>query len=454
MSIHSGTAVADVALPAGIPVAILTPSIVDILRVRDGDDGLTGKRYHLSVLGRSTLDPSKTLAQSGIGDGAVLLLTQPSAPPPAPRHHDAAEAVSEALAAARGPAADARRRFAARLAGVLAAGCLTGIGVLALARDAFDPNAERDIPTTVAVAAAVGLIALLSAAVARRAYRDTVAGLALSAMATAFAAVAGFLAVPGAPGICNVLLAATSTAVTSVLAIRASSGGVITLTAVSCVATVVAVAALVGVITAAPAYAIGAASALISLGLLGAAARISIVVAGLSPRLPPAADMDERETNRDCLAARALRADAWHSGLLAGFSSSAAVGAVVTVLAGAPRLSCLAFGGITCALLLLRARSDDGGRMLAGAIAGIAVLATTFGAAAWSVPGHGPWVAAASATLAAAAMYIAFVAPAISTPPPARRTVEALEWLALVATVPLTCWICGLYDAVRGLDLA
>ena len=28
-----------------------------------------------------------------------------------------------------------------------------------------------------------------------------------------------------------------------------------------------------------------------------------------------------------------------------------------------------------------------------------------------------------------------------------------LEWLALVAMVPLTCWICGLYGAVRGLNL-
>ncbi|MGZ4577722.1 MAG: type VII secretion integral membrane protein EccD [Mycobacterium sp.] len=453
MSIHSGTAVVDLALPAGIPVAILTPSIVDLLKVRDVDDGLTAKRYHLSLPGSSALDPSKTLAQSGVGDGAVLLLSQPSTPPPAPRHHDVAEAVSETLAAAPEPWTDARRRLATRLTGAMAASCLSAIGVLALARNALSANVDRQTHTSVGVAAGAGLVALLSAVVAHRAYRDAVAGLALNAIATAFAAVAGFLVVPGHPGVCNVLLAATAAAVTCVLAMRASGCGAVTLTAVSCVATVVAVAALVGVITAAPPHAIGAASALVSLGLLGAAARVSIVLAGLSPRLPSTPELDATEPSGASLAAQAIRADAWLSSLLAGFSSSAAIGAVVTVLAGAPRLSCMAFGSITGALLLLRARSGESRRMLAFVIAGIGVVGTTFGVAALSTPGHGPWVAAATASLVAATMYLGFVAPAISLQPLARRSVEALEWLALVAMVPLTCWICGLYGAVRGLNL-
>ncbi|KLO43488.1 type VII secretion protein [Mycobacterium nebraskense] len=453
VSIHSGTAVADLALPAEIPVAILTPSIVDILKVRDVDDGLIAKRYHLSLPGCATLDPSKTLAQSGIADGAVLLLSQPLTPPPAARHHDVAEAVSEALVAGPEPWTDARRRLAVRLAGAMAASCLTAIGVLALARNSFSTNVNHEIKITVGVAAGAWLVALLSAAVAHRSYRDAVAALALNAMATVFATVAGFVAVPGAPGVCNVLLAATAAAATCVLAKRVSGCGGVTLTSLSCVATVVAVAALVGVITAAPPHVIGAASALVSLGLLGAAARVSIVLAGLSPRLPSTPNMDDTEPGDACVAVQALRADTWLSSLLAGFSSTAAVGAVVTVLAGAPRLSCMAFGSITGALLLLRARSTDRSRMLTFVIAGTVVVGTTFGVAALSTPGRGPWVAAAAATLAAAAMYLGFVAPAISPPPLLRRAVDALEWLALVAMVPLTCWICGLYGAARGLNL-
>ncbi|HZC51279.1 MAG TPA: hypothetical protein VE441_02100, partial [Mycobacterium sp.] len=33
-----------------------------------------------------------------------------------------------------------------------------------------------------------------------------------------------------------------------------------------------------------------------------------------------------------------------------------------------------------------------------------------------------------------------------------RRGVEVVECLALIALVPLTCWICGLYGTVRGLN--
>ncbi|OCB23648.1 type VII secretion integral membrane protein EccD [Mycobacterium malmoense] len=453
VSIHSGSTAVDLSLPAEIPVAVLTPSIVDVLHVRDAGDASTAKRYHLSLPGSSALDPSKTLAQSGIADGAVLLLGRSSAPPPAVRHHDVAEAVCEALAAAPEPWAAARRRLATRVGGVVTAACMTGIGALALVRNALHGNGGREPHTTVAVAVAASVIALLSAVVAHRAYRDAAAGLALNAMAAAFAAVAGVLAVPGGPGACKVLLGATAAAVTAVLAIRASGCGLATLTAVSCAATVVAAAALVGVITTAPLRAIGAASALVSVGLLGAAARVSIAVAGLSPRLPATPDTDPGETTGTCVAARAHRADGWLSSLLAGFSAAAAVGAVVSVLAGAPRLSCVAFGGITGALLLLRARTSDGAKMLASASGGILVLTTTFGAAAMSTPGHGAWVAAATGTLAAAAIFLGFFAPDVSLPPLVHRSVDALEWLALVAMVPLACWICGLYGAVRGMNL-
>lgn len=448
VSIHSGAAVADLALPAGIPVAALTPTIVDMLRASDADDRLSATRYHLSLPGCCALDPSKSLAQSGIGDGAVLVLSQPSDAPPAPCHHDRAEALSEALAAAAEPWPAGRRRLAARLAGAVGAACLTAVGALALARNGLKANTAH---VTVGLLACAGPLALACAVVAHRAYRDAGVGLTLGATAAAFAAIAGFLAVPGPPGACNVLLAATAAAATCVAAIRASGCGAVPLTAVACVAAVVAVAALVAVLTTAPPYAIGAAAALTSFGLLRAAAWVSIVLAGLVPRLPPAPD--ENEAGGPRLSERALRADAWLSGLLAGFSSSAAVGAVVTVLAGASRLSCMAFGGITGALLLLRARDGGDGRMIAFVAAAIAVVGTTFGVAAFGASSHEPLVAAATATLAAAAVYLGFIAPALTPPLLLRRAVDALEWLALAAMVPLTCWICGLYGAARGLNL-
>ncbi|MFZ1179596.1 MAG: type VII secretion integral membrane protein EccD [Mycobacterium sp.] len=453
VSVHSGTAVVDLALPTAVPVATLIPSIVDILKVREPNNDLHAKRYQLSLPGASALDSSMTLAQNGIGDGAVLVLSQSPSPLPAPRYDDVAEAVSATLFAAAQPGSQARHRHATRLTGAVAASCLTGIGVLTLIRNTFSGSAPRDLGTTAGVAALAGFVALIFAVIAHRAYRDPIAGLALSVIATAFAAVAGFLAVPGAPGLPHVLLAATAAAAVSVLAMRASGCGLIALTAVSWVAMVVAVAALVVVITAAPLHAIGSVSALASLGLLGVAARVSIVLAGLSPELPPTPDVDDIEPSGASLSAKAIRADNWLARLLTAFSSSAAVGAVVTVLAGAPRLSCSAFGAVTGALLLLRSRSTDRRRTLVFIISGILITGTTFAVTALRTPVHGPWIAAATAMLTAAAMCFCFVAPAVSLSPVVRRSVELLEGLALVAMVPLTCWICGVYGAVRGFNL-
>jgi type VII secretion integral membrane protein EccD len=455
VSVHAGMAVVDLALPAGLPVATLIPSIVDVLGGRGvgGLGDVQARRYQLSCPGASALNASTTLADNGIRDGAVLLLTQSATPLPAPRYDDVAEAVSATLDAAARPRSHFQHRQAARLTGAVAASCLTGIGALAIIRNTLYINAYSDFSTAAIVAGLAGVLAMLFAAIAYRTCGDAVAGLALSVIATEFGAVAGFLAVPGRPGAPNVLLAATAAAVASVLAMRVSGCGAVTLTAVSGVAMAIAIAALVGVITAAPLRAIGSVSALLSLGLLGLAARLSIVLAGLSPRLPPAPDGDIIEAGGACMAAKAIRADDWLTSLVAAFASSATVGAIVTVLAGEPGLSCIAFGTVTGALLLLRARSDDRARTVVFVTGGIAITATTFAVVALRVPEHGAWIAVATAMLAAAAIFAGFIAPAIPVSPVVRRGVEVLECLALAATVPLTCWMCGLYSAVRGLNL-
>jgi type VII secretion integral membrane protein EccD len=440
VSVHTGTAVVDVTLSGEIPVAVLIPSIVDILKVRGCESVLEAERYHLSPLGAAPLDPLTTLEQHDIEDGAVLMLSRHASPPPTPRFDDVAVAVSAALEQAD----PASPRRAVRLAGAAAATCLAGAGGLTLVWNAFSNRIAGDIDTA-GVLASGAIVALLFAAIACRTYRDPTAGLTLGVIATEFAAFAGFLAVTGTPGIPNVMLAASAAAVTAVSATYATGRGSVTLTAVSCAAVVIAMSALVGVFSAAPLHAIGAASALISMGLLGMAARMSILLAGLSP----ASDIDDEAD----VAARAVRADDWLTGLLAGLSSSAAVGSVATVLAGASRFSCMAFGALTSALLLLRARSEEGPRMLAFVISGIVVAGSTFGAAALRAPQQGAWVATSVVAVAGAAIYLGFVAPGISLSPLARRGVDLLECMALIALIPLTCWICGLYGAIRGLSL-
>lgn len=447
VTVHWGTAAVDVTLPAGIPVAALIPAVVDILGVDHPDH--EALRYRLSAPGASGLDPSMTLAQQDIGDGAILVLSRRSAPLPAPRYFDVAEAVSATLHTATTPGSGASRAGAARLIGAAAAMLFAAVGGLLIVRNAFGSNADRDVTALVSA----GALALGLAAIAHRGYRDSTAGLAMSLIATAFAAVAGFVAVPGAPGAPNVLLAAAVAGVAAVVAMRVSGCGVITLTAVAGCAVVIALAGLVGVVTAAPLRVVASAAALVSVGLLPVAARASIALGGLSPRLETS-DAAEIELRDAGTRSQAVRAERWLTSLLAGLSVSATVGAIVTVLAGAPRLSCTAFGTLAGALLLLRSRCADVRRMLVLAVGGIAVAATTFGVFASRETVSGPWIAAVTTLAVTVAMYLGFVGPARPASTVLRRGAGLLEWLALAAMVPLTCWICGLYGAVRGLNLA
>ena len=435
--VHAGAAAADLALPAGVPVAVLIPSIVDILHGPAGAADAT--RYLLSPPGRTALPGPTTLAQNDIRDGAVLVLSRSAPPAPVPRHDDLAEAVSAALR----PAARSGGRPAAHTAGALVAICLAGIGAVALIRNTLAGSTGH--AGTAAVAAAAAVVALSSAGFVRRVSGDPAAGLAPGVIGTAFAAAGGFLAVPGRPGVPGVLLAAAAAAVAAVLAMRASARGAAAFTAMAGVAIVVAAAAFVGVLTAAPPAAIGAVTAVASLGLLDVSGRVTVVLAGLSPRL------DAVMPDGDRVAVAALRADRWLTGLVGTFSSSAAVGAVVTALAGGPRLARLAFAAVTGALLLARAHTADGRRALPLAAAGSITVAAVFGTAAISAPERGPWIAAVAALLAAAALCLGFAAADLALPPPLRRGAGLLEWLALLALAPLACWICGVYGTVRGI---
>jgi type VII secretion integral membrane protein EccD len=452
VSVNAGNAVVDLVLPAGLPVAELVPEIVDILDGHGGDSfsDQPAKRYQLSLLGSSALPASATLAQNGIRDGEILVLSESAIPLPDPRYDDVADAVSATVdAIARPPTGQP-----AQLAAAMAASSFTGIGCFVLVRNAFSNNTINTFGSTAAVAALAGFVAMLAAVVAHRVYRSRVAGVTLNLIASGFAATAGFLAVPGVAGSPNVLLAASAAAVTSVLASRVTGCGVFSLATSACFATVIAAGALVAVITACPLHTIGSVCTVISLGLLGSAGRVSIVISGLSPQLPPAPRPDSpalaRVPESDPLIARAARADRWLASLLAAFALSAAAGAVTTAFAGTSRPSCIVFAAIVGALLLLRARHDSR-RMAVFAIAGIPTTGATFAFAAVSAPEHGPWIAATTAALAAVALYLGFVVPATSFSPAMRRSVDMLEYLALIAVVPLTCWICGLYGAVRGL---
>jgi type VII secretion integral membrane protein EccD len=450
VSVHADGVDVDLALPAAVAVATLIPSIVDIVATAGGPATHSDAvRYRLSRVGGPALTASKTLAQQNIRDGTVLVLTRSPAEPPAPRFDDAAEAVSSTL--------DGTNRLwtrqAARLTGALTAACLAAAGALALIRT-FTTNDARHGVGAAGVAGVVSCAALLAAAIAHRVYADRIAALTLGLLTTGFGSVAGLLAVPGGPAAPHMLLAAMAASVTSVLALRVTGCGVVTFTAAAFCAIVAAITALVGILTAAPLHAVALPPTVASLGLLEFSARLSVALAGLSPRLPTNDPAAPPLPDPDRLSAKAIHADQWLTTLVATWSLTAATGAAIEAYSsGIPRPGGIAFAALAAAVLLLRARAEvDLIRRLMLTVTGTAALTAGFVAAVAAAP-YLPWIAAATAILAAAALCLGFIAPTVTLSPVARRGIDLLEYLALVAIVPLACWVSGLYGAVRGLSL-
>lgn len=455
VSVYADSFRADLALSAVVPVGSLIPPIVDILEAEFGQRAQpVAVRHQLSLPGMTALDPSKTLEQLEIGDGATLILSDSSAILTPPHFDDAAEAVSVSLAATVRP----WTRRAARVISTLAASALACAGAALLIRTAFDSDVARRTGCAV-VAAVVSLIALPAAVVAYRVFRDNAAALTLGLTASGFAALAGLLAVPGKLGAPNALLATAATA-TSAAAVRVLGCRATVFIALSCFATVETVAAVVGALTAVSVRAIGAASTAISLLLVEASAQMSIMLGGLSAHATSEPDTASHEVNLspDDLSTRAIRADAWLTGLVAAFSAAAALGAIGAAagsyVAGSRPLRGIAFAGITAGVLLLRARKHrDLARSVPLVLAGTVTLSVALVIAAIAYPLCTPYVVATSMILAAAALCLGFIAQTTTFSPIARRGVELLEYLALAVVVPLACWICGLYGAARGMNL-
>ena len=457
VSIHAGSVGVDLALPGQVPIAVLLPAVVDMLALHcgNGPDWLSSSiatTVQLSRPGAAPLDSSMTLAEQSIRDGAVLLLLTPAKTAvPGPRF-DVFDAVIAAASTASRPWTAQAARFAR-----VAVGCaLATLGAVLLLRPAIGTSG----PHHFGIAAVIAATALFSAVIAHRVYRDAVTGLSLAVLATGFAAVAGFLAVPGGPGSPNFLLSAMASLVASVIAMRVTGCGTVTFTSLSCFCLLVGGAALGSALWAVPARLIGAVLASVSIALLAVAARLSIAMARLSPGVPSAASAaPDDESPPGALSAKAVYAHERLTGLVAGFSSSAALGAAVTVVGvhtgGGSRSGGAAFVATVAAVLLLRARSlPDLVPSLALVISGTLSVSALFVAAATEAPQHAQSVCAVTAGLGVAALCLGFIAPAATFSPVAHRAVELFEYLALAAVVPLACWVCGLYAAVRGLSLA
>ena len=437
----------DLALPSRSQVALLIPSIVDIAW-RDSlwPADAAARGWRLSHVGGPSLDESMTLSENDVRDGALLVLGTTDIPTPEPLVAELCETVANVTART----GDGDR--AARIIGGAACLWSSAAGAVALVWSGVLSGAAGHTITAAVIAAFTGLAAVVLC----RARSDRLPSCLLSITAVIFTAAVGFLAVPSGPGAPNLCLAAAAASAVAILLVRVTDCGTVCLTAIATLSTLAATVAAGSVAWAVSAQVAGAVLATASLGTLGVAARLSIMMARLSSAMPIAGDQIEGEPtptagNPESLAVRGHQT---LSGLVVGSSAAATLGTVV-VASGCHRdvgswLSGAAFVAVIGLALMLRALSHaDQHRRTALIVCGILSFTVAFALIIVAAPRQANWAGGVAAITGLGALRAVSHA---TISPVARRGVELLEYAALAMVVPLACWVADLYGVVRSLS--
>lgn len=433
---------ADLALPSGVELGEVLPCIVELVGERPEAD----RCWTLSRVDGSALDESMTLRENGVRDGDVLRLGTGD------RSSESFNDVCHYVVAAA--ESGDRGNGWPRLLGAAAFVWSTGVAATALVWPAHSAASLRAV-----IAAVLAVAATIGAIVASRLDTEPLPTLTLGTTAVVFGSLAGFLMVPGGPAPPNLFLAAAVCSAVSIVLLHGTSGGSTLYIAIAALSTMWAVAAAVVAMWPAPAATVGAVLAAVSLAMLGAAARITILLTGLAPRMPNTSDSptgDERVPSSIGVA-RAERGHRMLSGLLAGFSLSGASGAVLVATDQYDESALLypAFTAVVSVVLILRIAQQVGVvRSTTVLLAGLVSATATFTLLAGTAPRYGPWLCLLTVIVGAGALLLVGTGVSSRLSPLARRSIEVVDYLALAAIVPLACWVGDLFGFVRGWSLS
>lgn len=436
----------DLALPTRTPVALLLPSIMDIVH-REGlwPTDAPARSWRLSRVGGPSLDDSMTLRECDVRDGELLLLSATAIPAAEPVLSDPAEAVANTSPHGEG-------EQTARIIGAAACLWAVGAGGLTLLRSGVASGALGNAVTSAVLASA----AAVAAVVLRRTHRDPLPCLVLSIAAVVFTAVAGFLAVPAGPSAANLCLAAAAATTASIVLLRVTDCGTVCLTAGASLSTLAATVSVCGVVWTMSARVAGALLATGALATLSVAAKLSILLSRLSPAMPTAdGGIEEEPKTAEPREARAVRGHRMLTGLVVGSSAAAVVGVALVAWCGhgggGHWLVGAVFTGVVGAVLMLRARLHVGIDRVAALVGcGIICVTVAFALTVVSIPRQASWATVMTVIAGVGALRVGFGVP---VSPVARRSVDLLEYLVVAAVVPLACWVIGLYGVFRGLSL-
>lgn len=430
VSIRTADRDVDLAVAAHLPLRDLLPGLLDAAATETGSD-VTGRAVCLSHPLAGPLDAARSLAQAGVRDGDLLVLTD-ARPPRVQPTFDPCAAVAAGVRSADDPTGLSTATLATALIGWAAVLAASMLGWPALA-----PDAPRHVVPTFGA----GLAALLGAWVFQRRAAAQGITIGLAVGACGFAALAGWLAVPGGPASANATLALSACAVVALAASRVCGLAATTTLHAVCVASAsAAVPALGAVLQWWPAAVIGPVLVAGWLAVLSAAPRL--VARALSA--PDAAD--------DALRARTLTAHRRLTAAVVTAAGGTALGCLVTAVATPPSAASTAMLAAAAAILLLRMRVHAERRRAAALAIGAALVSTTlFGTLLVGSPGLLPWLCGVPAAAFAAGVRLAG-RKTWCTGRYVRRIASAAEFAAAVAIAPLGCWASGLFGAVRELS--
>ncbi|MDY6996403.1 MAG: type VII secretion integral membrane protein EccD, partial [Actinomycetota bacterium] len=294
----------DLMLPAGCPLGVLMPAIVDEVV---GAAGAGPLHWRLSRVGGRELDTAISLGEQDVGDGALLLLSTVNSTAPQRTHRDPAGAVAAAA-----------ERSAAALHG-MAPWAVAAFGVISAAILVWSGTAAA---TATHPWVAGGLSAGTAAAALTAARSGLRPAAPLGSSAVVFAVAAGLLAVPHSPWAATLLLAAAAGLAVSTTMLRTACRGSAALCALATLTGCLAAVSALCTVSGAPIATAGAVLVVLALAGLSAAARLTVAAAGLGPM------RGEVDDTRAAVAHGVL------TGLVTGFAGAAALGVGAVAVSG------------------------------------------------------------------------------------------------------------------------
>ncbi|MFI9506354.1 type VII secretion integral membrane protein EccD [Nocardia sp. NPDC052566] len=473
VSVIGGNTQLDVGLPATVPIATFIGDLVSLIASRnpdvvESDDGgtpLQTEHWTLARLGRDAIAPSRTLTESDVYDGELLVLRSVTAKESPALFDDVIDAVSRLTSVDfRGWSA-----VSARWTGLLAAVAAVVLALAMLVRD----RAQSDTLIAPFMVTGVAIGITVAAAIAARKYADTLTAtwLSLCGLLLFFGGAALF--VPRELGSPHLLLGFSVLLVAAVVAYRATATGAALCAAAVTIALFGGISAAVRMIWDSDPAKIAAALIVAAIILISLVPRLAAVLARLPvPPVPTAgaaidpADHEPRPTIEGIgaigatalpsaagLGERARAANQYQTGMLIGSAIAAVVGALGAADPfGEAKWQGTVLAVVTAIILCTRGRS----------FADLAQAATLIGAGAAIVLGLVTGLAlgdadlsllAAGLLLGFAVVVVAFgvIGPHLEVTPVTRRIMEIAEYLLIVSIIPLVLWLMGVYAMARNI---